>query len=226
MAGSMGSLELKQSRLGWGALKDPADGDLLAGITAQEQCWAETLPSPIKQRFLCSRFLVRRWLAHWFDIDPLEIPLKAPPGVPPLLAQGWGEVSWSHSAERLLLGWSRKQIGVDLERASRPLAAKALMQRFFPEIEQAQLVHLKGDALHQAVLSSWVAKEALIKQKRSSIALELSDWCKEYNQPIARHLPSGISWPVQVSRISFDAELWLVGWSGAMVPPLETFVSS
>ena len=31
MAGSMGSLELKQSRLGWGALKDPADGDLLAG---------------------------------------------------------------------------------------------------------------------------------------------------------------------------------------------------
>ena len=69
----MGSLELKQSRLGWGALKDPADGDLLAGITAQEQCWAETLPSPIKQRFLCSRFLVRRWLAHWFDIDPLEI---------------------------------------------------------------------------------------------------------------------------------------------------------
>jgi 4'-phosphopantetheinyl transferase len=226
MAGSIGSLELKQSRLGWGALKDPADGDLLAGITAQEQCWAETLPIYIRKRFLCSRFLVRRWLAQWFDIDPLDIPLKAPPGLPPLLARGWGEVSWSHSAERLLLGWSGKPIGVDLERANRPLAAKALMQRFFPEIEQAQLVHLKGDALQQAVLRSWVAKEALIKQKRSSIALELSDWCMEYNQSIALHLPSGISWPVQVSSISFDAELWLVGWSGAMSPPLETFGSS
>lgn len=212
--------------MGWGALKDPADGDLLAGITAQEQCWAESLPVFIKKRFLCSRFLVRRWLAQWFDIDPLEIPLKAPPGLPPLLARGWGEVSWSHSGERLLLGWSGKPIGVDLERANRPLAAKALMQRFFPKIEQAQLVHLKGDALQQAVLRSWVAKEALIKQKRSSIALELSDWCMEYNQSIALHLPSEISWPVQVSSISFDAELWLVGWSGPMSPPLETFGSS
>lgn len=212
--------------MGWGALKDPADGDLLAGITAQEQCWAESLPVFIKKRFLCSRFLVRRWLAQWFDIDPLEVPLKAPPGLPPLLARGWGEVSWSHSGERLLLGWSGKPIGVDLERANRPLAAKALMQRFFPKIEQAQLVHLKGDALQQAVLRSWVAKEALIKQKRSSIALELSDWCMEYNQSIALHLPSEISWPVQVSRISFDAELWLVGWSGAMSPPLENFGSS
>ena len=169
---------------------------------------------------------MRRWLAQWLDIDPLDIPLKAPPGLPPLLARGWGEVSWSHSAERLLLGWSGKPIGVDLERANRPLAAKALMQRFFPKIEQAQLVHLKGDALQQAVLRSWVAKEALIKQKRSSIALELSDWCMEYNQPIALHIPSEISWPVQVSSISFDAELWLVGWSGPMSPPLENFGSS
>ena len=75
--------------------------------------------------------------------------------------------------------------------------------------------------LLQRVLRSWVAKEALIKQRRSSISLELGHWWMESKQPRAMHLPTGVWWPVQVHCLSFGAEQWFLGWSGDNSPSLE-----
>jgi phosphopantetheinyl transferase len=50
------------------------------------------------------------------------------------------------------------------------------MRRFYPEPEQAQLRDLTGDALRQAVLNSWVLKEAAIKWRHRTLAAELAQW--------------------------------------------------
>ena len=36
-------------------------------------------------------------------LAPLDIPLKADPGHPPLLAEGWGHISMSHCSDALLI---------------------------------------------------------------------------------------------------------------------------
>jgi phosphopantetheinyl transferase len=222
----LGPDELKHSRWGWGELGEPDHPDLALCTTAQEREWSEKLTPINRQKFLLNRFFVRRWLANWLNLEPQKLPLFAPPGQPPSLHEGFGMVNWSHSANRLLLGWSFEPFGVDLERADRPVAAKALLGRFFPPIEQTQLAHLKENELQQAVLRSWVAKEALIKQRRGSIASELGHWWMASEQPKAKHLPSGKWWPVQVQRVSWAGSPWLLGWSGVSVPELETLVWS
>ncbi|WP_353090123.1 4'-phosphopantetheinyl transferase superfamily protein [Synechococcus lacustris] len=221
MAAGLVPRELRQSRWGWGDLGKLAPRELMDGTTSQELEWARSLPAARQENFLRSRFLVRQWLAHWLGCKPMAVPLTAPPGQAPHLGEEWGTVSWSHSGQRLLLGWSPQAVGVDLERANRPLAAQALLQRFFPLQEQQQLSCLSASELHGAVLRSWVAKEALIKQRRSSISLELGHWWMESNQPRAMYLPTGVWWPVQVHFLSFGAEQWFLGWSGDNSPSLE-----
>ncbi len=221
MAAGLVPRELRQSRWGWGDLGKLAPRELMDGTTSQELEWARSLPAARQDNFLRSRFLVRKWLAHWLGCKPMAVPLTAPPGQAPHLGEEWGTVSWSHSGQRLLLGWSPQAVGVDLERANRPLAAQALLQRFFPLQEQQQLSCLSASELQGAVLRSWVAKEALIKQRRSSISLELGHWWMESKQPRAMHLPTGVWWPVQVHCLSFGAEQWFLGWSGDNSPSLE-----
>ena len=45
-------------------------------------------------------------------LEPLEIPLKADPGKPPLLTEELGHISMSHCSDALLIGWSSTKIGV------------------------------------------------------------------------------------------------------------------
>jgi phosphopantetheinyl transferase len=82
----------------------------------------------------------------------------------------------SHSGTALLIAWSPAPIGVDLECADRRLQARALMTRFFPGLECQQLAGLAQNRLHEAVLRSWVLKEAAIKWRCRSLAQELSSW--------------------------------------------------
>lgn len=104
------------------------------------------------------------------------MPLHSPPGCPPRLLGGAGCVSLSHSGGGLLLGFSTDSIGVDLEPADRPVAAAALMRRWFPPQEVAQLCDLDPERLRSAVLTSWVLKEAAVKWRQRSLAAELALW--------------------------------------------------
>jgi phosphopantetheinyl transferase len=135
------------------------------------------------------------------------VPLHSRPGCPPQLLDGAGWVSLSHSGGGLLLGFSPAPIGVDLEPAHRPVAP-ALMRRWFPPEEVAQLQLFSGEHQGAALLTSWVLKEAAIKWRRRSLASELACWQLDHASGRLIHRVDG----VQPACLSGVAAGWL--WAG------------
>lgn len=164
-----------------------------AVLSSQELDWGGRLAPPGRHRYWQSRAAMRQQLAPVLGCDPAQVPLHSPPGEPPELLAGHGWVSLSHSGAGLLIGYGPEPIGVDLERADRRLDATALLERFYPAEEAAQLQGKQGDALRLAVLTSWVAKEAAIKWRRRSLAEELGHWCFDHDQRQLHHRLEGLT---------------------------------
>ena len=171
----------------------------LMPISKIEQQWAGRLSPARSRQFRQSRGYVRHALACLWQIPALEIPLLAPPGHPPELANGWGFISFSHCCDALLVAWAAQQIGVDLERADRSFAAKPLASRYFSCDEQEAIAHLTGSALRTAVLEQWLIKEAAIKWQRGSLAKDLIHWRCNAKSAFAIH--DALSHQVGVHRI-------------------------
>lgn len=182
MSRSLGGALQQRPRL-W-LLSFRGDPDLSAQLSPQEQDWCARLPASVGRRYGASRALMRERLAEVLACDPLAVSLHSPPGGPPRLAPGSGWISLSHSADRLLIGWSPWPIGVDLEDGERRLPAPALAARFFPPQEQRQLAELEPAALRRAVLESWVHKEAAIKWSGGSLAADLRHWCWDHRRRV------------------------------------------
>ena len=120
----------------------------------------------------------------------LEIPLFSPPSKAPDLPNGWGNISFSHCFDGLLVGWSPNKIGVDIERADRLFNAEKITNRYFSKQENNSLSNLNQEELRSAVLEKWVIKEAAIKWQRGSLAVNLSQWkfCKSSNLAVHESL--------------------------------------
>ena len=91
----------------------------LLPITSEEKKWVQKLTPRRGLIYHFSRGCLRHVMSIMTNLDPLDIPLKAAPGEPPLLAKGWGYISMSHCSDALLIGWSSGKIGVDIERKDR-----------------------------------------------------------------------------------------------------------
>ncbi|MCP9917397.1 4'-phosphopantetheinyl transferase family protein [Cyanobium sp. ATX 6F1] len=154
--------------------------DPSAQLSLQERDWCARLPAGVGGRYGASRALLRQQLSQHLGCEPLAVPLHSPPGAATLLAPGWGSISLAHSGDRLLIGWSPRPIGVDLEDGQRRLQAAALAARFFPLQERRQLEALEPAQLRRAVLESWVHKEAAIKWSGGSLAADLRHWCWDH----------------------------------------------
>ena len=163
----------------------------LALLPTDEWSWGLGLPELQRSRYFQSRALLRQQLADVLGCAGAAVPLHSPPGLPPLLGNGLGWVSLSHSGAGLLIGYSGSPIGVDLESTARPIEPAGLMRRFYPEPEQAQLRDLTGEALRQAVLNSWVLKEAAIKWRHRTLAAELAQWCYDHTSGSLQNLSDG-----------------------------------
>jgi phosphopantetheinyl transferase len=161
-------------------------------LSAEEWSWSKTLAPERRRNYCQTRARLRVWLADLWNCATLAVPLLSPPGQPPRLSGDQAFISLSHSGDGLLLGLSAEPIGVDLEAAARPLVADALMRRFFPPAEVRQLQRLEGTALRQAVLTSWLLKEAAIKWRRSSLAAELSEWQLDHDTGQLHQLRLGL----------------------------------
>ncbi|MFL0751906.1 MAG: 4'-phosphopantetheinyl transferase superfamily protein [Prochlorococcus sp.] len=175
----------------------------LMPISKVEEQWARQLAPSRARQFRQSRGYVRQALADLWRIPALEIPLQAPPGQPPKLANDWGFISFSHCCDALLIAWAPQQVGVDLERADRPIAAELLSRRFFSSEEQAAISHLSGSALRAAVLEQWLIKEAAIKWQRGSLAKDLIHWRCSADSAFAVH--DVLDRQVSVRRIHYSS---------------------
>lgn len=196
------------------------DSSAAAGVSVlspAERTWGEALPPGRRRVYWQSRLQLRRWLALELGCGAASVPLHSPPGQAPRLEDGLGWLSLSHSGDGLLLGLAHAPIGVDLEPADRPLAAAALMRRFFPPEEVAQLRALAPAAQRRAVLTSWVLKEAAIKWQRGTLAGELAAWQLNHDTGRLHHRLSRLQPPVH----SAESGPWRWAAVGAGVEQLQ-----
>ncbi len=175
----------------------------LQPISTEEQEWANSLPLRRSKEYVRSRGYVRQALSELWEIPPLSIPLNAPPGQPPELEIGWGHISFSHCCDALLVGWSSRKLGVDLERVDRSFSASKLVDRYFNTEEKAELCQLKGDVFRTKVLERWLIKEAAIKWQQGNLAEDLSHWSLFPHSEEASHKLLGHK--VSIHQLEYDA---------------------
>ena len=173
-------------------------------ITKNEQQIAIKLNNRKAEEYIYSRGCVRHALSDLFGISPLKIPLDSPPGKPPILNGDFGSIAFSHCKDALLVGWSSKKIGVDIERSDRNFNAYDVSQRFFCEEEKKKLSLVPQEQYRLEVLKLWVLKEASIKWQNGSIALDLSNWqiSRNYNEAYHRLLR------LKINTLNFEYKSW------------------
>ena len=212
--------ELRQSRLWCGSL-ELAEVVSRTSLSSQELAWADDLMPNRRLEFLRTRTLVRQRLGEWLQCEPRALPLQAPPGAYPLLGDGLGQVSWSHSRGQLLLGWSSQPLGVDLELQSRPLRCTALLKRLCAASERDQLEALPPDQLRRELLGRWVLLEALTKRRRSRLGQELGQWRWDASAEHWQHLFTGERFDAHLRVLERGGDCWWFAWSGGSVPAVE-----
>ena len=159
----------------------------LLPISKDERKWVKNLTSKKGLIYHCSRGCLRHVMSNMTGLDPLDIPLEAYPGEPPLLAEGWGHISMSHCSDALLIGWSSSKIGVDIERQDRQLQAYKLSKRFFNNYEHGEIENLAPNEVKELVLKRWVVKEAAVKWQRGKIARNINEWIWKSGSSFAHH---------------------------------------
>ena len=174
----------------------------LLPISDEEKKWVNKLTKRRGSIYHFSRGCVRSAISTMTGVDPLAIPLKADPGEPPLLAEGWGHISISHCSDALLIGWSEQKIGVDIERKDREFQAHRISKRFFNQFENREIEKLLPNEAKKQVLKRWVVKEAAIKWQRGKISTNLSEWVWENNSSFAHHKKLG--YQIKVHRENFE----------------------
>ena len=183
-------------------------------ITSKEDSIAKKL-SPIRgNEYRISRGIIREALSDLFDVPPLDIPLNAPQGKPPLLGKGWGKINFSHCGDALLIGWSDQNIGVDIERIDRKFDAKSIAKRFYSQGERDMLGRLDKDEFRLNALKLWISKESAIKWQKGSVAFDLSHWMitKDFKKAVHKKLEIELriyyriykSWIIGVAHNSRD----------------------
>ena len=160
-------------------------------ITSEEKKWVQILTPNRGLLYHFSRGCLRHVISNMTDLGPLDIPLKADPGKPPLLAEGWGHISMSHCSDALLIGWSSAKIGVDIERKDRQFQANKLSKRFFSQCENCEIENLTPSQAKELVLKRWVIKEAAIKWQNGKIATNINQWIWENKSSFAHHKKLG-----------------------------------
>ena len=174
----------------------------LQAITESEKEWAKELPKSRAEEFQHSRGYARLALSQLWRIPPLEIPLTALPRKAPLLKDGWGHISFSHCSDALLVGWSPKKIGVDIERTDRHFKAKQLVKRYFSKEEQESMMKLDANKLKAETLRKWVIKEAAIKWQGGQISSDLPEWINQKDTKLVQHKTLGYT--VGIDQINFQ----------------------
>jgi len=100
-------------------------------VTVEEIKTAEKLSDLRSKVFLETRAYIRQSLSTLFDLDPLEIPINAQPGQPPILPSGMGNISLSHCKDAITIVWHKSKIGIDIERADRDFNHGKFSKKYF-----------------------------------------------------------------------------------------------
>ena len=170
-------------------------------ISNLESKWSNNMHIIRKNEYIFSRGAIRNALAGFFDINPLDIPLNAPPGKPPTLENSSGYISLSHCIGGVLIGWSKYKLGVDIECKDRNLNVKKLINRFYSKNEILRLSNYKDNELKENFIESWVCKEAAIKCEQGTIAGDLRKWQLSDNKEIIHNKENDLRRKIYIVNI-------------------------
>ncbi len=176
-------------------------------ITDLEKERIHNLSNQRAEEYVFSRGHTRDVLSKLFGINPLDVPLESLPGKPPLLSGGLGNISLSHCKDALFIGWSKKKIGVDIERRDRKFKFRDVSERYFLKEEKKELAKFSGEKLRLSVLNLWVLKEAAIKWQKGSIVRDLSSWKINKTYTSAYNKTIGIS----LNTLKLKKKSWILG---------------
>ena len=141
-------------------------------VTAEEIKAAEKLSGVRSKVFLETRGYLRQSLSTIFNIDPLEIPITANPGLPPILPLGMGNISLSHCKDALTIVWHKSKIGIDIERTDRDFNHIKFAEKYFFDTNKSNRKKLTKNM----ILNQWCAVEAAIKWDHGKLAKDISHW--------------------------------------------------
>lgn len=176
-------------------------------VSDYEKHLSKKLSPKRSQEFIYSRGCIREVLSEHLGIKPLNLPLDAPPGRPPKLKNGLGNITFSHCRDALFIGWSNVKVGVDIERKDRNLNSSSLIKRFYCEEEKRELEDLDKTFQREKTLKYWILKEAAIKWQEGSIAKDLSNWLIKEKQNEIYHKRFDI-----LLKTEFKSHnIWLLG---------------
>lgn len=151
---------------GWRPPDPRAGGTELRGLLGREWHRYLAIADPeIRGRFAASRLLLKHAAGAVLGGDPKELELGyGPTGRPYLRGCDQIDISLSHTEDLLLVGLtSRGLIGVDAERASRPMYRSGLGRRVCTQAELASLTGLPEEERDAALVRLWTLKEAYSK---------------------------------------------------------------
>ena len=177
----------------------------LQKITIEEKRWGNQFASKRKKENIHARSCARIALSDLFQIDPLQIPLNAPPGNAPQLAKGWGYLSISHCKNAVIIGWSNQKIGIDIENTNRELNIKSLKKFLLNKEEKDNFVNFMPNSIKNILLSKWVSKEAAIKWQGGKLFNEIRQW-ELKNNNLAIHNSRG--YKLNIHIINYQS--WII----------------
>ena len=137
---------------------------------------AENLSLNKSREYIYSRGYARLALSNLFDVKPLEVPIFSVPGAQPVLKDGWGHISISHCRDAIVIAWSPKRIGIDIERRDRQFAYNKICRRFYTSREQIITKHLSEIDKRKFILENWIMKEACYKCQESQLNNDIFEW--------------------------------------------------
>ncbi|MCB1019522.1 MAG: 4'-phosphopantetheinyl transferase superfamily protein [Bryobacterales bacterium] len=149
----------------WEAALDGGEASRGAGLLSSDEREraARFVYDVHRERFTSRRAILRRLLAAYIGTAPQRIELHYGPNGKPYLPGGELELNLSHSADRALLAFARRPIGVDLEKLRPVEDALEIATRFFSPPETAELAQLEAEERSGRFLDLWTKKEAFVK---------------------------------------------------------------
>ena len=141
-------------------------------VTVDETKTAARLSGLRSKVFLETRGYLRKSLSTLFDLDPLEIPINAHPGEPPMLPSNMGNISLSHCKDALTIVWHKNKIGIDIERTDRMFNHRKFAEKYF--FDTYKSTH--NQLTRNMILNQWCAVEAAIKWDHGTLAKDINHW--------------------------------------------------
>lgn len=171
-------------------------GNVTHVSTPNEINIGSNLSSSRAKVFLESRFYIRDALSSIFDLNPLEVPLKANPGEPPTLPNGMGFLSMSHCKDACIICWNQEKIGIDIECLDRIFNYKGIAKKYFYN----KFIN-DSDINKYSILKEWNAIEAAIKWDKGKLSEDIKYWEYKNHEKIIYNMKK--KFKVNLNQFSF-----------------------